>query len=459
MMTCLADAGYRTHGVGKFHFHRRPHGFMHQELMEECIDQLTDDDYLQHLQAAGIPTRYPQGHRDLLYYQPQTCTIPEAHSQNRWVADRSNVFLDEHARFRRDQPFFLWSSWIAPHPPFAPVEPYDTMYEPAEIPQPIFTDRPIESLPAPTWAHRGRLEGAHHDPDRMARIKALYYGQVSHVDAAISSVLETLDRLGLAENTLVIFCSDHGEMLGDHGLSQKNTPYEASIRVPLILRWPNRIGAGRTCSDLVGLTDILPTLLDASGAAYPADLPPLPGNSLLERDGGGLSEARQWFAIDFGHDNQRWVCLRSAEKKYVYWASGGVEEAYDLASDPEERANLADVSDPPAWVAQARNAAIAWEKEYGLPDRSLIQGRWRYWPAPVPIDEPFGLVTINDGNWPENLPKDYPKPVQSFADAFNQAIRKETTLSPEKLSINAYLAQGGSLDGTVWEHAASDPLL
>ena len=456
IMTCLADAGYRTHGIGKFHFHRRPHGFMHQELMEECIDQLTDDNYLMHLQAAGVPTRYPQGYRDLLYYQPQTCAIPEARSQNRWVADRSEAFLREHARYRRGQPFFLWSSWIAPHPPFAPVEPFDTMYDPADMPPPVYADRPIGTLAAPAWPHRGRLDGAHHDPDRMARIKALYYGQVSHVDAAVGSVLDTLGALGLAEETVVLFCSDHGEMLGDHGLSQKNTAYEASVRVPLLLRWPARTAAGAVLEDPVSLTDVMPTLVGELGLPYPEGLSPLPGASLVGRTGGGLAEHREAFTIDFGHDAERWVCRRSADRKYIAWASGGREEAYDLAVDPDETINLTEAPDPPPWVERWRRQTVQWEREHGLGGRSLDGGGFRSYPEPAPPAEPFGHVTINDGTWADRLPADHPHPVQPFAAAFDEAINKETALTPDKLSVASYLEQGGTLAGTVWEDAATD---
>ena len=457
LMTCLGEAGYRTHGVGKFHFHRRPYGFHRQELMEECVDRLTDDDYLMHLQQAGFRTRYPQGHRDLLYYQPQTCALPEAHSQNRWVADRAEAFLHEHQRYRGDQPFFLWASWIAPHPPFAPVEPYDTWYDPADMAPPDFADRPLASLPAPAWAHRARLDNAHRDPERMARIKALYFGQVTHLDACVGRVLARLDQLGLADDTAVLFCSDHGEMLGDHGLSQKNTPYEPSLRIPLLLRWPGRTSPGKVCADPVGLTDVMPTLLETLDLPYPDGLPPLPGASLLGRAGGGLASPRQRFVIDFGHDDQRWVCLRSARKKYVYWACGGREEAYDLTRDPGERHNLALAEPRPPWVDRWRQSAVSWERTHGLGERSLHDGDFRVWPEPDTLPaEDAGMVTLNDGRWADRLPPDHPGQVESFAQAFDSAIAKETTLAPEKLSVASYLAQGGSLAGTRWQHAADD---
>ena len=163
-------------------------------------------------------------------------------------------------------------------------------------------------------------------------------------------MLATLDRLGLTEDTLVIFCSDHGEMLGDHGLSQKNAPYEASVRIPFLLRWPGRVPAGGVSDVAVSLLDVFPTLLAETPATLPEGSPPLPGASLLDP---AIGE-RERVAIDFGFDEERWVCLRSPEKKFVFWACGGRVEAYDLAADPDERRNLAELPEPPAWVADWR---------------------------------------------------------------------------------------------------------
>jgi len=227
LMTLLQEQGCHTHAVGKMHFNGRHYGLETHERMEECCDARIDDDYLMYLNRQGIRTRFPQGLRDLLYYQPQTCGIPEEHSQNRWVANRAIECLREHTRHRKGKPLFLWASWIAPHPPFAPCEPYDVLYSPDDMPEPVFPERPLSTLPAVVWGHRARLDGAHRDPDRIRRIRALYQGQVSHVDSCVGEVLEELDTLGLSEDTAVIFTSDHGDMLGDHGLSQKNVPYEA----------------------------------------------------------------------------------------------------------------------------------------------------------------------------------------------------------------------------------------
>ena len=340
IMTLLHAAGYFTQAVGKMHFRGRHYGLLERARVEECARFRIEDDYLMYLRQQGVRTRHHQGLRDLLYYQPQTSGIPREHHLNEWVANRSIEALRDHVRHRPGQPLFLWASWTAPHPPFAPCEPFDDMYDPSDMPLPVHADRPTTALPAPAWSHRARLDGAHLDPDRIRRIRALYYGQVSHVDDAAGRLLAELGALGLREDTVVLFISDHGDMLGDHGLSQKNVPYEPSVRVPMALRWPGRTEAGRVCDDLVGLTDVLPTLVDELGLAYPDGPPALTGSSLLAADGGGLACARDGYFIDYARGQNRWVALRTRTHKYALWACGGVEELYDLCSDPHETRNL-----------------------------------------------------------------------------------------------------------------------
>ena len=200
LMTLLHGQGYHTHAVGKMHFLGRHYGLEEHERMEECCAARLDDDYLLYLRANGIRTRYPQGLRDLLYYQPQTCGIAEEHSQNAWVAKRACRALRDHRSQRGDRPLFLWASWIAPHPPFAPCEPYDLLYDPADMADPVYPERPLATLPSAAWAHRARLDGAHRDPARLRRIRALYAGQVSHVDHAIGQVLAELEAMQAEED-------------------------------------------------------------------------------------------------------------------------------------------------------------------------------------------------------------------------------------------------------------------
>ena len=450
LMTLLDDAGYYPQGVGKMHFGDRRYGFRSRLRMEEVVDCRADDDYLLYLKVNGIRTRYPQGLRDLLYYQPQTTGIPDEHSQSRWVADRSVEFLRQRAAERSGQPFFLWSSWTAPHPPFAPSAPYDRMYDPADLPLPIYADRPLSTIPGPARGHRARLQGAHLDPDRIRRIRALYAGQVTHVDACVGSVLDELDRLGLADDTVVLLVADHGDLLGDHGLSQKNVPYGPSVRIPMLLQWPGKTRGGTVCDDLVGLEDVLPTVVEALDLRYDSAAGPLPGRSLLGAAGGGLARDREHYVIDFGHDQARWLSVRSRTHAYSLWAAGGYEELYDLECDPHETQNLG--GSLPELAAELREVALAWERRHGL-EESFADGSFRVWPAAEATDMPPGVV-INDSTWAEHLAADEQAGVETYAEAFTRAIRDETTLTPDKLDLTTYKKRGGnSLAGTPWEAA------
>ncbi len=462
IMTLLLRAGYWTQGIGKMHFRGRHYGFQNLLTMEECVDHWIDDDYLRYLQKNGVRTRYPKGIRDLLFFQPQTCGIPVEHHKNTWVADRSIDFLREHARYRAEQPFFLWSSWISPHPPFAPCEPYDDMYDPADMELPPFVNRPIETLPPDFHDSRGRLDGAHRDPDRLRRLRALYYGLISHVDDGIGRILSELETLGLSDNTVVLFVSDHGEMMGEHGLSQKNCPYEASVRVPYLLRWPGKTRAGRKCDDLISLLDFFPTLIEELDLEYPEELGPLAGSNLLGAKGGGLSQPRESAIIDYGRGKGRWISARNQKHKYAFFAHGGIEELYNLKTDPHEQHNL--IAEQPELAAKFRNQIITWEQQHGLDD-SLEGDALRTYPRPdrMPTEDECRTVKLNDGPWPKRLPKDEKDRIETFAEAFTRAIRKETSLSPDKLSIGQYKEKvrqlgprdtgGESLEGTPWEDA------
>jgi arylsulfatase len=450
IMTLLHDAGYVNHCVGKTHFRHRHYGFHRVETSEEVIHSVADDDYLMYLRDQDVRTRHQNGFRDLLYFQPQTSGIPKEHHKTSWVTERSVDFLRRHTRYNSTRPFFLMTSWTAPHPPFAPCEPYDEMYDPAGMALPVFSERHISTLPATAWGHRGRLDRAHLDPDRMRRIRALYYGLVSQVDEGVGRVMDELRSLGIDDNTVIIFTSDHGDMLGDHGLSQKNVPYEHSVRVPLIMHWPGRTAAGKTCEDLVGLTDVLPTIMHGCGLEYPVSEGPLPGSSLLSATGGGLGEDRDAFAVDYGHGRNRWVSLRGRRYKYAWWASGGREELFDLQDDPWETANLA--ASEPDLAAAYRHQVEDWERRHGFND-SFDEGELRAYEEPALPPDDYAMVAINDGKWADNLPPGECDRVETFAEGFTRAISKETSLSPEKLSIGEYKQKGGDLRGTPWEEA------
>ena len=220
---------------------RRHFGFHQMELMEEIPDFREEDEYLQYLKAHGYGhVREVHGVRNLLYHLPQVSVIPEEHHGSTWVADRTVDFI----RSNRGKPFFCWSSWIAPHPPWNPPEPFASMYDPDELPLPHDFDRDIETIPGLHRAVTNAYDMGNATPEMLRRVKALYAGIISLVDKGVGRILDAIDEMGQADNTMVVFVSDHGEMMGDHGLWQKGMPFEASARVPMLVRYPGRIDAG-----------------------------------------------------------------------------------------------------------------------------------------------------------------------------------------------------------------------
>ena len=269
-----------------------------------------------------------------------------------------------------------------PHPPFNPPQEYRDRYDPAAMPGPLFRDSDLaqqERLAAVDFQSKGRppddldirspvipvspgREGAAaagapggdasampaHTTARDARtLQAAYYAMIELIDDQVGRVLDALRESGQADNTLVIFTSDHGEMLGDHGLIQKGCRfYEGLVRVPLILSWPGEIGAGQRSDALVELTDLAPTLLEAAGEAVPEWMQ---GRSLLPMSTGAapLDHHREAVWCEFfdaldAPDATRATMYRRGRYKLVVYHGHGLGELYDLERDPGEFDNLWD---------------------------------------------------------------------------------------------------------------------
>ena len=209
MQQILGLNGYRTRAIGKMHFRpvRRHFGFHQMELMEEIPDFREEDEYLIYLDSVGYGhKREVHGVRNLLYHLPQVSVIPEEHHGSTWVADRTIEFL----RSNKEKPFFCWSSWIAPHPPWNPPEPFASQYDPNDLPLPHNFDRDVNTLPGRHRAITNAFEMGDASPELLRRVKALYAGSISLIDKGVGRILEALDEHGLAENTMVVFVSDHG---------------------------------------------------------------------------------------------------------------------------------------------------------------------------------------------------------------------------------------------------------
>jgi arylsulfatase A-like enzyme len=214
------------------------------------------------------------------------------------------------------------------------------------------------TIPAPIvgeWARRwygGVQTSFQKNPDasrgvvpeeELRQSRRSYAAAISHVDEQIGRILAALEKSGELENTLILFTSDHGDIMGDHYLYRKTFPVEGSVHVPMLLRWPARLGLearrGQIRSELVELRDVLPTFLDAAGLSRP---PAVEGASLLEilrghpgRDILDLEHASCYAPKD------GWVALMDQRYKYVYYTCTGEQQLFDLEKDSQERQDLA----------------------------------------------------------------------------------------------------------------------
>ncbi len=366
----LSDAGYYTAAVGKMHFRpaRRHHGYLDMHLMEEIPAHFVDDAYCRYLHANGYgELRCIHGVRPYVYHLPQESLVPFEHHGTSFVATRTIEVLEA----ARGRPFFLMAGWIKPHPPWNVPADWQDAYAGADLPEPI----PI-SREAPYYAGESAWYGDADSPEHRRAIREAYYSCVSMIDFNVGRILDYLESTGQLDNTLVIYTSDHGEMLQDKGFYQKAVPFESASRVPFLVRWPRRVEAGSRDERFVDLMDVLPTALDAAGIDL-ADKPcregyELAGGSVLPGGDSGRDRSEQF--VSFGIGRSRWIMLRDERTKYVHFYNGGIEHLYDLQADPQELSNLLAGEGAPHGEAdrvrrEFRRRCIEHEARWGPPEQ------------------------------------------------------------------------------------------
>jgi len=287
-------------------------------------------------------------------FQEHTWSIPEEYHYNTWIAERSIARID--ADVAAGKPFFLWSSFFDPHPPYLVPKPWDTMYDPAEIDVPALVPGEHDANPPHFGATQQekpdfgdwREEGGDHvhgyeshlrDRDLLAKDIAIYYGMVSCMDKYIGKILDHLEAKGLLENTLVVFTSDHGHLFGQHGMTAKGPfHYEDLIRVPMIAAWPGRIPAGQRSSQLQSLVDLPPSFMAAAGVA---PHPPMTGRDQLPCWEKGAT-VRDAALVENRHQPTTVFLNTLVTDRHKITAYAGHEygELFDLQEDPDEVRNL-----------------------------------------------------------------------------------------------------------------------
>ncbi|MHC5211787.1 MAG: arylsulfatase [Planctomycetota bacterium] len=352
-------AGYITHAVGKNHFdpQRATHGYEVVELDESgrVESEGFESDYRRWFRErapARAPGRDPDatglGWND---YRAAAYALPEELHPTRWVADRACAFLDA---YDEAQPFLLKVSFARPHSPYDPPQRLLDSYADAEIPaahRGAWSETAFArfSDPEAHGAARNNL-----GPELTWASRAAYYASITFIDEQVGRILDALERSGRLERTLIVFLSDHGDMLGDHHLWRKTYAYEGSARIPLILWWGDELAAarrgevhrgelprGEVRGEPVEIRDVLPTLLDGAGLPVPAEVE---GRSLFDLL---RADAAPWREVlDLEHATTYWPgnvwnALTDGRFKYVYHARDGREQLFDLDRDPGETRDLA----------------------------------------------------------------------------------------------------------------------
>ncbi len=337
----LKHYGYHTAISGKLHYAPVRYGFGFDQFWsfssEGPTPELGYNAFLKN--KYGSPAKFP--------IAPGTCPWPDdalgrdygvfKHApedfESNWITDRAIDYL--RSRKGNSQPWFLFTSYLKPHSPSVQPKKYLEMYDPAKIPVPKLPPNAKELRAQ----QRGQRQRHYVDDERMIRMmSAAYYGLVTHTDEQIGRVLTELERLGMADNTMIVFTADHGNMLGEHGRWFKGIMYEGSAHIPMIWSEPavRRSGKGsRVERKIVENTDLVPTLLESIGLPVPQGVQ---GKSFLElaRRGDSRWKERAYSQLRDG-------MIRTPEFKFIdnsLDGSGSVE-LYDMQKDLKEENNLA----------------------------------------------------------------------------------------------------------------------
>lgn len=275
--------------------------------------------------------------------------------------------LYDLARYANDKPFFLTVSFTHPHSPYTTRQEYWDLYQHDAIDMPAVPPIPLEELDEQSrWLYYSHGRDLHTVTDEHVRTaRHAYYGMISYIDEKVGRLLHTLEAVGLRDNTIVVFTSDHGEMLGERGMWYKQTFFEWSSRVPFMISYPEQFKPARV-SKVVSLVDLMPTLLElASPGAPPAAVTALDGHSLVPLLQGKDAD---WPDVAISEYSDMGVCapcrmLRRGKYKYVY-THGHPAQLYDVQADPKELNNLAGQAAFQAVEQQlARDILEGWDAE------------------------------------------------------------------------------------------------
>lgn len=341
MSQAFRTSGYFAARVGKLYHYNVPRsvgtnghddpGSWELELNPAGVDRLEEEPHIFSLQPGQF------GGTLSWYASPKS----DRHHTDAIMADDAEWVLQRCAQ-RPDRPFFLAVGFFRPHTPYVAPKTYFDLYPEQEMPlvEGVMDDQ--ADIPPAGLASSKKEQDEMTDELRRQCVQA-YYASISFMDAQVGRVVDALDRLGLAENTIIVFTSDHGYHMGEHGLWQKMSLFEESARVPLVIVAPGVAAAGGAADSPVSQVDLFPTLAELCGVSPPANLQ---GQSLVPMLKDPAAPGRGWALTQVTRGGARarffGYSLRTPRWRYTEWGEDGQgRELYDHEADPRELVNLA----------------------------------------------------------------------------------------------------------------------
>lgn len=344
-------------------FHGPFYGFEHIELARGHTDeQWIGQHYLLWLIENGCDNwkDYFKGPAGNKMPSEGKWEIPEKYHYNNWIAEKTNGLLEEYKK--NDDTFYLWASFFDPHPPYLVPEPFDTMYDSENLTVPDITPNEHAKNPkhfqmtqekSPDYSaykepEGNGMHGCHsHLKDKKTKADnmATYYGMISLLDKYIGKILDKLDALGMAEDTLVVFTTDHGHFFGQHGLIAKGPfHYDDVIKIPAIARLPGKIPANKISNNLMSIVDLAPTFLSAAQIKPPRCMT---GLNLLPEWQNEIKKTRNHVIVENRHQPTTLHIKTYINERFKFTTYWGQDygELFDRINDPNEINNLWDNSD------------------------------------------------------------------------------------------------------------------
>lgn len=350
----LREAGYYAFGIGKNHWfpQKALHGF-HGTLVDES-GRVEQDGFISDYrdwfkrQAPGVdPDATGLGWNS---YEARPYALDERLHPTRWIGQTAVDFIDH---YDLEAPLFLKVSFERPHSPYDPPERYVDRYRDLRIPPPVTghwegtlydygkEDEP-DSIPTsgPSDASFGDFGLA-----QVLKSKKYYYANISFIDDQVGELIAKLKEKGMYDNALICFTADHGDAMGDHYRWRKTYPYQGSVRIPCVVKWPKATPLvarpGSSLDRPVGLQDLLPTFLDAAGSPVPDDMD---GKSLMSLVTGTATSWRPYIGMEHATTywkNNYWAAVTDGKFKYIWYFLSGQQQFFNLQTDPGETTDLA----------------------------------------------------------------------------------------------------------------------